>query len=241
MRGGVGWARTARAAVFAVAAVTLAATAHAAGDGMAPAPRACALAVALVFVGALLAAERERSFVGIAGGMVAVQAALHAAFMLATPISGGESPAAAALSRAMSRPESSPAYAPTGHAASSMAGMAGMAGMPGMGSAGTSASPWSSLFGGPDAIGMLTAHLIAALLLAWCLRRGEAAWWALVRATSAVGRHLGLVFRIILVTPAGPARVRVWARGSDAIRRPRFRLLRHALVLRGPPTALITF
>ncbi|WP_017596320.1 hypothetical protein [Nocardiopsis potens] len=82
--------------------------------------------------------------------------------------------------------------------------------------------------------GMLAAHLLAALVSAWWLRRGEAAAFTLLRlVTDAV--------LAALPAPVGPgARLAPPPRaarpcgGPEAARRTT-RLLRHAVVLRAPP------
>lgn len=79
------------------------------------------------------------------------------------------------------------------------------------------------------------AHLLAALLASWWLRRGEAALWSLLRR--AVGLVPGLVAwwqGVSLPFPDGPA-VRVPS-GPDSLR-PTL-LLRHAVSRRGPPAAI---
>ncbi|MFF8943020.1 hypothetical protein ACF1A5_12265 [Streptomyces sp. NPDC014864] len=79
------------------------------------------------------------------------------------------------------------------------------------------------------------AHLLAALLASWWLRRGEAALWSLLRR--AAGLVPGLVAWWRGVSPPfpyGPA-VRVPA-GPDSLRLTL--LLRHAVHRRGPPAAI---
>lgn len=81
---------------------------------------------------------------------------------------------------------------------------------------------------------MTAAHIAAALLVAWCLQRADAACWA-------VGEHLGHVIVELLVrlvpSAASPAVPRVLRpAGARAQSPPRNSLvLAHAVVRRGPP------
>ncbi|GAA3057095.1 hypothetical protein [Streptomyces glomeratus] len=79
----------------------------------------------------------------------------------------------------------------------------------------------------------VTAHLVAALVASWCLRRGEAALWSLLRKAVAFAPRLVAWWRTApLPGYAGLPRPDVHRR------RPlRQALLRHALSRRGPPPA----
>jgi hypothetical protein len=77
----------------------------------------------------------------------------------------------------------------------------------------------------------VAAHLAAALLAAWCLRRGEAALWSLLRKAVAFVPGLAAWW----CTPPLPAYLvppRPYAHRRHARRQA---LLRHALSRRGPP------
>ncbi|MEU8588383.1 hypothetical protein AB0C59_15505 [Streptomyces sp. NPDC048664] len=86
----------------------------------------------------------------------------------------------------------------------------------------------------PHALG---AHLAAALAASWCLRRGEAALWSLLRKAAAFAPALSSWWRGWRTAPlpsyAGPPRPR--AHGRRPLRQA---LLRHALHRRGPPPGL---
>ncbi|MFI6854148.1 hypothetical protein [Streptomyces sp. NPDC050416] len=85
--------------------------------------------------------------------------------------------------------------------------------------------------GGDSSLGMLTAHLLAALLCGLWLGHGERAVFRLLRA---VGGRLAAPLRLLLALPAPPPPpVRVRRRSSD--RAPRLLLLVHAITTRGPP------
>ena len=91
---------------------------------------------------------------------------------------------------------------------------------------------------------MLLGHLAAAGVIGWWLQRGEAALWQLVR-TRAVPLDTVLALATALMTGGLPATagsgLRLRAADDGAPRRlPRSALLRHQVVRRGPPAALLT-
>jgi hypothetical protein len=96
------------------------------------------------------------------------------------------------------------------------------------------AGPAAAVF--PHDLPMLLAHVLAGLITAVALRAGERSMWTEVRRFAArVRRRLR---QLIDLAPASPPR----AASSIAVRpdhgfRPRQRLLRHSVVLRGPPPA----
>ncbi|MFI6486481.1 hypothetical protein [Streptomyces sp. NPDC050564] len=77
--------RSLRAAVFAVLCVLLAAGGHGLATGEGPPLRADGAGVLAVFAGGFLLGGRERSLLGIGGGMLAAQAGLHLGFEAARP------------------------------------------------------------------------------------------------------------------------------------------------------------
>ena len=77
----------------------------------------------------------------------------------------------------------------------------------------------------------VAAHLAAALLASWCLRRGEAALWSLLRKAVAFVPGLAAWWR----TPPLPAYVRPPRPYAHRRHARRQALLRHALSRRGPP------
>ena len=86
-------------------------------------------------------------------------------------------------------------------------------------------------------LAMAAGHLVAGLIAAWWLRRGEAAAWAHCAALAAVAAQaLSLVCADPVVLPsaaaplAGPRRPICW---------PRRIVQRHSLVRRGPPRPLL--
>ncbi|WP_329519084.1 MFS transporter [Spirillospora sp. NBC_01491] len=82
---------------------------------------------------------------------------------------------------------------------------------------------------------MTLAHVAAALLSAWWLRRGERAAWSLARRVSAMAdRPIRLLLALLAVEPATPPARTPVAPAADAPR-PTVRVLRHLVVRRGPP------
>ncbi|MFF2809546.1 hypothetical protein ACFVT2_20650 [Streptomyces sp. NPDC058000] len=255
--------RYVRAAVFAAVCVVLSAAGHAVMSGPAIPGWALAAAAVAVFVCAGLAAGRERSLPVIAGGVLACQGGLHVFFSWAQGIAApAQAPGKAAawadlllcghpgpagstpfLDRSMRQVvraagmdwDSPPVRQPAGGVArggspadamDSMAGMRTMAGMhpmPAMHHAG---------------FGMLAAHLLAGLVCAWWLHRGERALFALLAALAAAAdRPLYRLLRLLLagvtvpVAHVGPRRVRPRAAAAQ----PHLAVVRHAVIRRGPP------
>ncbi|MFF4545967.1 hypothetical protein ACFY1J_17250 [Streptomyces sp. NPDC001406] len=210
--------RSLRAAVFAAVCVLLAAAGHGLAMGAMPPLWADAAAFLGVFALGWLLGGRERSLAGIGAAMFVTQAGLHVGFDAARP--AAPMPAHAMRTAAAHAHGMAAAHA-HGMAAVHAHGMAavhahGMAAM---------ARPHTVT------AHATAAHVLAALVASWWLRRGEAALWSLLRR--AVALVPGLV---------------AWWRGSplpallDGLRRvpdaviPARRLpLRYAVRRRGPP------
>ncbi|MGW4382093.1 hypothetical protein [Kitasatospora sp. NPDC004531] len=89
--------------------------------------------------------------------------------------------------------------------------------------------------------GMALAHLAAAVLAGWWLRRGEAALWRLVRAAALTAREWAAPLRTavallaaLLLGTSRPAPARRVGRPEDW-RLPVAAVLRHSVLRRGPP------
>ncbi|MFB8249473.1 hypothetical protein ACFC5X_31085 [Streptomyces sp. NPDC055952] len=215
-----GWcARTVRAAVFAAVCVVLAALGHVmmSGDHV-PLPVLAAGWAATGAAGWCLAG-RERGPGVVVAVAVAVQTALHSAFSLApqgpgTPAGGARTADPHALHVGMDMGMGAGAGTGSTHHGLGALGHAGH---------GT---------GGDASLGMLAAHLLAALLCGLWLAHGERAAFRLLRA---VGARLAAPLRLLFARPVPPPPppVRVRRRSSD--RRPRLLLLVHAITSRGPP------
>ncbi|MFI7403903.1 hypothetical protein ACIBW9_26075 [Streptomyces sp. NPDC049541] len=207
-----GWcSRTIRAAVFAAVCVLLAALGHILMSGSdVPAGALAAGTGATGAVGWCLAG-RERGLPLIVAVVVAVQTVLHEAFSLAQSVT-----------------EASGSSATT-----DMSGMGSMhmdsmdmAHMDHMGRMGHAAA------GASSAVGMLLAHLLAALLCGLWLAYGEKAAFRIVRA---VAGWLAAPLRLLLALPDTPERPRPDLRRRRSHREPRLLLLVDAITSRGPP------
>ena len=82
------------------------------------------------------------------------------------------------------------------------------------------------------------AHLAAALLVTWWLRRGEAALWTLLRWAVTLVPGLVAWWRVRTGTSFAPARRGAVHRASVPARPLRQVLLRYAVFRRGPPAGL---
>ncbi|MFE3266472.1 hypothetical protein [Streptomyces sp. NPDC059215] len=190
--------RSLRAAVFAVLCVLLAAGGHGLASGQAPPLWADGAGFLAVFAAGCLLGGRERSLLGIGGGMLVTQAALHVAFE------------AAARPRLTMDMHGMPMASSHAHAMASHA-----------------MTPHAT-----------AAHVVAAALATWWLRRGEAAFWCLLRRAVALVPGLAAWWRARTGPPSGPVRpdaIRSHSAASGPIRQV---LLRHAVSRRGPPPGL---
>ncbi|MFJ2903782.1 hypothetical protein [Streptomyces sp. NPDC087212] len=242
-----------RAAVFAVLCVLLAAGGHALATATAPPLWAQAAGSVAVFGAAYRLGGRERSLPAIGIGTLTAQGALHALFGWAAPGSmGGPSDAGTGpgmrmrmpgmsmrptglSSRGLSvRPTGLPSRGMSGASLRSMVGsMRGAHGGHPLAHHASHPHLWS--VHGP-ASHATAAHLLAAVLLTWWLRRGEAAVWSLLRR--AVALVPGLVAWWRAGEWAGRESTAVACRDVDHPEPFRRLLLRHAVRRRGPPAGL---
>ncbi|CAL9657573.1 hypothetical protein [Streptomyces sp. enrichment culture] len=230
-----GWCRAARAGVFAVACVLLAALGHVTMSGT-PVP-GWAMAAGLTGTGTAgwLLAGRERGRVLIVAVVTAAQAVLHETFSLAQRLTPARVPGP------------SPMHAPHGadgmsaHAhqhASASVGADAMAGTD-MGAAAHAAHGVGHLpvhdmsaMSGAASVGMLAAHLLAAVVCGLWLAHGERAVFRVLRA--AAGR-LAAPLRLLLALPTPVSRPTVRRRRFTARPVPVRLLLCSCLTFRGPP------
>ncbi|MEU6313944.1 hypothetical protein [Streptomyces sp. NPDC047014] len=246
--------RATRAAMFAAMCVALGAVGHAHMSGT-DIPLSGLLAAFAVTAGlAWLAAGRRRGPVGISAAVLGVQGALHLVF------SGTASVAPPAGAGAGAHHHHRMA-ADAGAMADGMAGTGGMADGAGAMAAGPPmAAADMAAMGGPDGmsgmsgmagmtdmaghgggLGMVAAHVLAALLCALWLARGEAAVFRLARALGAATVHAARpLARALALAGARTAAVPPRPAPRPPYRRPR--RLRgavhaHAVVRRGPPGA----
>jgi hypothetical protein len=221
--------RSLRAAVFAAVCVLLAAAGHGLAMGDMPPLWADGAGFLGVFAAGWLLGGRERSLAGIGAAMLATQAALHLAFDAARP--SMDMPGASTTRSSMPP--------------MSLHGMQGMYGMSGMNTPSMSAHAVASPHGHALSAAathpqVLTphaaaAHVLAALVAAWWLRRGEAALWSLLRRAVDFVPGLAALWRSSapLHSPAG-RRPRASAEPPPL----RQLLLRHAVSRRGPPARI---
>lgn len=217
--------RVARAVVFALVSVGLAVGAHRVGGGMTADPRVDATGgLALVLLGLALTG-RERSGRVIGAVVVASQAVLHVGFDLtAQPDPTGPSPIMAWARMLWCADGTHPTSLAQVNAARAGIGMgplsagAPMAHMPATVSA--------------AGLGMLAAHLSAAVATAWWLRRGERAAWSLTLSIVASALPT-LIVLVPTVERVCSITGRIWspARHSWAA----------ALSGRGPPAGVVVW
>lgn len=201
-----GWgSRAVRSAMFAAVCVVLAALGHVLMSGRHVPLWALAAGLAVTGAAAWTLAGRERGLPLIVTLVVATQAALHSAFSLAQPATGQQMDMGSADMGSMHM------------GATDSMDMAHMSANP----ADSASSP-----------GMLTAHLLAALLCGLWLAHGERAAFRLLRA---VAGRLAAPLRLLLALPAPPHRPRFRPRRPRSDRAPRLLLLVHAITSRGPP------
>lgn len=165
---------------------------HGLATGQAPPLWADGAGLLAVFSAGWLLGGRERSLLGIGGGMLAAQAGLHLAFEAAGPRMAMDMHGAHMAN-------------PAGHAMT------------------------------PHAT---AAHVVAALLATWWLRRGEAAFWSVLRRAAALVPGLAAWWRVRAGWSAVPTRPAVVRRTAREPRPLRQLLLRHAVSRRGPPAGL---
>lgn len=238
-----------RAAVFAAVCVVLSAAGHAVmSSGPALPGWTLATAAVAVFVCAALAAGRERSLPVISGGVLACQGGLHLFFSWAQVVtaparttgkaaawadlllcghsgSAGVTPLLGSSMRQTVRRAGLDWNSPPAHQHGAGMGLGSHTAhtMPGMHHSG---------------FGMLAAHLLAGLVCAWWLHRGERAVFALLAALAAVAdRSLHRLIRLFVTGVAEP----VPSGGPRRFPRPmasgqlHLAVVRYVVVRRGPP------
>ncbi len=221
---GAGWRlRSLRAATFAGASLTLGVGAHRLGGGLEPAHWVWGAAFLLLFAAAWAGARHRRTLPGIAAAVVAGQAGLHVLFerTAASPSLPVDVSAWRAL--LFCREHGAAVSDATVLRTRALLGLSGST--PG------SSAPHPMSMGSMSAP-MLGAHLLAALVVAWWLARGEAAVWEFTR-TAALTWHraVSAVVTGAVAAFGAPARL-VALRCADALTT---LLLHFDRALRGPP------
>jgi hypothetical protein len=228
-------APSARAAVFTAVCVALALGAHLPmAAGGVPLP-VVVLGAGAVFAVARVAAGRERGLAAIGLMVGACQFGLHLGFDAST---------SSTPSRGSTGSVGSMASASSMHSMGSMGSMASThdplaaLSMAPMGPAAATAGPHAAAAPMGLSTGMALAHVLAALLAAWWLRRGEAATFACARWAGALVRATWQALAWLLAAPlADGATSRAAAPcGSGTPPGLRSRLIRFSVIRRGPPT-----
>ncbi|MGX1915158.1 hypothetical protein ACWIID_41060 [Streptomyces phaeochromogenes] len=239
-----GWGiRTVRAAVFAAVCVVLAALGHVMMSGS-PVPWWTMAAGGVVTGGAgWCLAARERGLPLIVTVVVVAQGLLHTGFSLAQsvappvgrgPGAGGSMPMGSAGRDMDSTPMGSAPMGPT-HMGSVPMGSTHTASTDAMDMGHMGPGPLAHPAHDMDrmsSLGMLAAHLLAALLCGLWLAHGERAAFRILRA---VAGRLAAPLRRLLALPGPPHRPRLRLPRRAPDRSPRRLLLVHAITSRGPP------
>jgi hypothetical protein len=217
--------------VFAVVCVLLAALGHVMMSGGTVPWWALGASGAVIGGAGWCLAGRERGLPLIVSAVVAAQSALHSVFSLAQSSGSlGVWGAAASVftghdmnsmpTGPMSMSSMSPNSLPMDSTRMDAMDMGAMDHL-GHAADGTSSS-----------LGMLAAHLLAALLCGLWLAHGERAVFRVLRALAGL---LAAPLRLPLALPAPVSRSRPRARRARSVRAPRRLLLVHAITSRGPP------
>ncbi|MDF3291928.1 hypothetical protein [Streptomyces silvisoli] len=253
--------RLLRAAVFSAVCVTLSAMGHAMASraGVSLWALVAGWAGVLCAVGPL--AGRERSLPGIAATLLAGELGLHLLFCLGQGYSMAVPPkrpdGVVALAERLIC-DARPTYLTPQSAirivrqagidpTKVMGSVHGMPGMTGMAGHGAHVMSLAAMFTVP----MLAAHLVAAVVAGWVLRRGEAALWRVVRLPGVVAEHLSVLLPLVgllTVVRALALVASLLERCSAALGRPAVRcgakrlravVLRHVVIRRGPPVVAL--
>lgn len=222
--------RGARAAMFAAVCVLLAATGHVLMSGRdLPAPT-LALAYAGTFAAAWALAGRERGLLGVTAATVAVQSVLHEVFSRAQQHEA--MPPSPPATDPMATPHTGTTHMATGHMGMSHEAMGHP--LPPPEAAAHDMTAMSS------SLGMLSAHLLAALLSGLWMAHGERAAFRLVRSLP-LRRFRSplwpLWHLLAAIVPVPPPRPQARPAHAGDERTPRQLLLAHSVISRGPPPA----
>lgn len=205
-------ARFSRSAVFATTSVVLAVSAHRLAGGQVPSGLVILAGIVALFLIGTCLSGRERRGGQIAVLVLATQALLHVGFMassMSTTMSGSMPGSPSAMTPAMLAKMFLCFPAGVTPTADQMAtAMAGIdtSRLTSPATAGhMSDNPFTAA-----GLGMLCAHLVAAAVMAWWLRRGErAAWSGLQRAITVLTASSSRTLPA-WTTPSVPAAVDVW-------------------------------
>ncbi|MFE5942449.1 hypothetical protein [Streptomyces sp. NPDC056480] len=233
--------RGVRAAMFAAVCVLLAATGHILMSGQGVPAWTLSLAFAATVSVTWVLAGRERGLLAVTAASLAVQSTLHTVFSWSQTASMPTTTAPTAMPMPMALPMRMPMPPPMSdvHAAHAHMAHAAM----GHGESTTSVGMLSETPAGHDmtdmssSLGMLSAHILAALLSGLWMAFGEQAAFRLLLATSLrLFRPLRPLLASFVPVVRNRPRFRPVRAGDE--RPPRRLLLAHSLISRGPPQAL---
>jgi hypothetical protein len=211
--------------VFAAVCVLLAALGHVLMSGSQVPGRALLAGFGATAAVGWCLAGRERGLPLVVSVVVAAQTALHTSFSLAQPATKASAPTGSTPLADMNSTSTTNSTS-AGHTGMRHMGMGPMDHMDHMDGLG------DSMGGGSSSVGMVAAHLLAALLCGLWLAHGERAAFRLLRALDG---WLAAPLRLLLALPATPDRPRPQGRRPRSARAPRLLLLVHAITSRGPP------
>ncbi|MFJ9576704.1 hypothetical protein ACIRQF_10020 [Streptomyces sp. NPDC101191] len=222
--------------MFAAVCVLLAATGHILMSGQAVPGGTLVLASAGTGGAAWLLAGRERGLLAVTTAAVAVQSALHAVFTWSQPPAPASAmPAVPATPMMPGMPSMTSLPGGDSHLTADHAHLAHMA----MGHVDLVPPSPHDMTEMSSTLGMLSAHLLAALLSGLWLAQGERAAFRLLRARPLpLFRPLLLLLAASVVVTGPPTRrLLLPARAADEPAPPLL-LLAHSVISRGPPPAL---
>ncbi|AGS67521.1 hypothetical protein B446_03445 [Streptomyces collinus Tu 365] len=212
--------------MFAVVCVLLAALAHVLMSGRHVPGWTLAAGLAVTGAAGWSLAGRERGLPLVVTAVLAAQTVLHEAFSLAQP--------------AVAYPAGTAGTGRTHSGATGSMDMSAMGPMNGMsptdmGSPASGDPTGHAMHGGASSLGMLAAHLLAALLCGLWLAYGERAAFRILRA---VAGRLAAPLRLLLALPVPADRPRPRTRRRRSGRAPRLVRLVHSIISRGPPAGV---
>ncbi|MFJ5075104.1 hypothetical protein ACIP8Z_10945 [Streptomyces sp. NPDC088553] len=221
--------------MFAAVCVLLAATGHILMSGQGVPAWTLSLAFAATMAVTWALAGRERGLLAVTAASVVVQSALHTAFSWSqtTAVPTATTPIPIPIPMPMPMPMNAmhAAHAHMAHAAMGHGDATASVGMMSTAPAGHDMTDMSS------SSGMLSAHLLAALLSGLWMAFGEQAAFRLLFAASLrLFRPLRPLLASFVPVVGNRPRLRPVRAGDE--RPPRRLLLAHSLISRGPPQAL---
>ncbi|MFD8972953.1 hypothetical protein [Streptomyces sp. NPDC059593] len=213
--------------MFAAVCVLFAATGHILMSGQGVPARTLSLAFAATAAATWVLASRERGLLAVTAASVVVQSALHTAFSWSQPTAPQTKP----TSMPMPTDDMHAAHAHMSHAAMGHGDVTSPVGMI------SEAPVGHDMTDMPSSFGMLSAHLLAALLSGLWMAYGERAAFRLLRAAS-LRLFRPLVPLLAIFVPVEQNRPRFQPVRAGDERAPRQLLLAHSVISRGPPQAL---